>query len=85
MIRQISPASCAVSVFEEVDAVQLLQEMKDHLIEDFGFDDIKLAGATHLNRTTEPLVRFLVWLKGTPEAQAALRLILKRMASKTQL
>jgi hypothetical protein len=81
MIRQISPASCGVSV-QALDAVQLLQEMKEHLIADFGFHDIKLAGDAHINRTTEPVVRFLAWLKETPEAQAALRLILQRVASK---
>jgi hypothetical protein len=85
MVPQISPALCSVSAVEGLDVVQLLHEMKHHLIADFGFHDIKLAGDAHINRTTEPLVRFLAWLKETPEAQAALRLILQRVASKTRL
>jgi hypothetical protein len=79
----MSPALCSVSGVEEgLDVVELLHEMKDHLIADFGFQDAKLAGDDHLNRTTEPLLRFLVWLKRTPEAQAALQLTFQRVTSK---
>ena len=45
----------------------LLQEMMDRLVADFGFERVKLTGEAHLNRTTEPVVRFLVWLERTPQ------------------
>ena len=49
---------------------------------DFAFGDVKLVGEGDINRTTEPLVRFLVWLERTPEAQAALRLAFQRLAGR---
>jgi hypothetical protein len=85
MIQPIVPAWRGAARVEELDVVGLLQEMIDHLAADFGFEHIKLAGEAHLNRTTEPVVRFLVWLERTPEAQAALRLAFRRLAEKTHL
>jgi hypothetical protein len=85
MIQQIVPALRGVSRVEELDVVGLLEEMIDHLVVDFAFEPIKLIGGGHINRTTEPVVRFLVWLERTPEAQAALRLALRRMAAVTTL
>ena len=79
MNQQIAPASRRVSRVEELEVVGLLQEMRDRLVADFGFGQVKLAGEAPINRTTEPVVRFLLWLKGTPEAQAALRLALQRL------
>ena len=83
--QQIAPASRGVSRVEESEVVGLLQEMVDRLVADFGFERVKLAGEAHLNRTTEPVVRFLVWLERTPEAQVALRLALQRLTGKPHL
>ena len=85
MIQQISSVLRGVSRVEELDVVELLNEMIDHLAANFAFAHVKLAGETHINRTTEPVVRFLVWLERTPEAQAALRLAFRRLAGKTPL
>jgi hypothetical protein len=59
-------------VREAVDVVGLLHEMKERLAADFGFRRINLAGVSHLNRSTEPVSLFLIWLENTPEAQTAL-------------
>jgi hypothetical protein len=80
--QPIAPASRGVSRVEKSEAVELLQEMIDRLIADFGFAHVKMAGEAHLNRTTEPVVRFLVWLQRTPEAQVALRLAFQRLTGK---
>ena len=85
MIQPIVPAWRGVSRVEELDVVGLLQEMLDRLVADFAFEHVPLAGKAHLNRTTEPVVRFLLWLKGTPEAQAALRLALQRLRGQPHL
>ena len=85
MNRQIAPASRGVSRVEESEVVGLLQEMRDRLVADFGFERVRLAGEAHLNRTTEPVVRFLVWLERTPEAQVALRLAFQRRTGKPHL
>jgi hypothetical protein len=53
--------------------------MIDLLVANSGFGQVKMAGEAQINRTTEPVVRFLLWLKGTPEAEAALRLALQRL------
>ena len=76
------PPSRRVSRVEGLDVVGLLQEMIDRLIADFGFERVSLAGNDHLNRTTEPVVRFLLWLERTPEAQDALRLAFRRLAAR---
>jgi hypothetical protein len=83
--QQIAPASRGVSRVEQLDVVRLLQEMMDRLVEDFGFEHVRLAGEGHINRTTEPVVRFLVWLERTPEAQVALRLAFQRLTGKPHL
>ena len=83
MIQKIVPALRGVSHVEEVDVVGMLQEMMDHLVGDFAFEYVQLAGEGHINRTTEPVVRFLVWLERTPEAQVALRLAFRRRAAGT--
>ncbi|HTU17866.1 MAG TPA: hypothetical protein VMG10_07355 [Gemmataceae bacterium] len=85
MIEKSPPASRGVSRIEGSDLVGMLREMMDSLVVDFGFDNVKMAGEGHINRTTEPVIRFLVWLENTPEAQAALRLALGRPAGKRNL
>jgi hypothetical protein len=80
MIQPIGPAWRGVSRVEELDVVGLLQEMIDRLVADFEFGHVQLAGNAHLNRTTEPVLRFLVWLERTPEAQDALRSAFGRLA-----
>ena len=85
MIQKISPAVRGVSYVEGAEVVGLLHEMIDRLVADFGFEQVKLAGDAHLNRTTEPVVRFLVWLERTPEAQVALRLACQRLTGKPHL
>ena len=80
MIQQIASVLRGVSRVEELDVVELLNEMMDRLIADFEFDHVPLAGNAHINRTTEPVLRFLVWLEQTPEAQDALRLAFRRLA-----
>jgi hypothetical protein len=83
--QQIAPASRGVSRVEELEVVGLLHELSDRLVADFDFERVKLAGETHLDRTTEPVVRFLVWLEQTPEAQVALRLAFQRLTGKPHL
>jgi hypothetical protein len=83
MIQKFVPALRGVSHVEEVDVVGMLQEMMDHLVGDFAFEHVKLVGEGHLNRTTEPVGRFLVWLERTPEAQVALRSAFRRRAAGT--
>ena len=83
MIQKFVPALRGVSHVEEVDVVGMLQEMMDHLMVDFTFEHVKLVGEGHVNRTTEPVVRFLVWLERTPEAQVALRSAFQRLAAGT--
>jgi hypothetical protein len=83
MIQKIVPALRGIPCAEEVDVVGMLQEMMDHLVGDFAFEHVQLAGEGHINRTTEPVVRFLVWLERTPEAQVALRLAFRRLAART--
>ena len=85
MNQPIPPASRGVSRVEELEVVGLLQEMIDRLVADFGFEHVKMAGEAHLNRTTEPVARFLLWLERTPEAQVALRFALQRLTGKTHL
>jgi hypothetical protein len=82
MTKKISPASRGISPVEGSDVTGLLEEMIDLLVANSGFDHVKMAGEAPINRTTEPVVRFLLWLKRTPEAQAALRLALKRLRDK---
>jgi hypothetical protein len=83
--QQIPPASRGVSRVDELEVVGLLQEMIDRLVADFGFEHVKMAGEAHLNRTTEPVTRFLLWLERTPEAQVALRLAFQRLTGKPHL
>jgi hypothetical protein len=80
--QKISTAFRGVSHAEESDGVRLLQEMIDHLAAEFGFDQVKLVGESPINRTTEPVVRFLLWVERTPEAQAALRFAFQQLACK---
>jgi hypothetical protein len=69
--QRIAPASRSISGVAELEVVGLLQERIDRLIADFGFEHVKMAGEALVNRTTEPVVRFLLWLERAPEAQAA--------------
>ena len=85
MNQQIALAARGVSRVEELDVVGLLHEMRDRLVADFAFEHVRLAGEGHLNRTTEPVVRFLVWLESMPEAQVALRLAFQRLSGKPHL
>ena len=80
MTNKMSPASRSVAHIAGADVVGLLQEMRDRLVADFAFGPVQMAGEAHINRTTEPMVRFLLWLERTPEAQAALRLAFQRLA-----
>ena len=82
MIPKVLPLSRRGSAVEKSEVVGMLQEMKDRLVEDFGFAAANLAGEAHLNRTTEPLARFLLWLESTPEAQTALQLAFQRRGAK---
>jgi hypothetical protein len=82
MRPKIIPVSRRGLPVERSDVVEMLQEMKDRLVADFGFATAHLAGEAHLNRTTEPLVRFLLWLESTPEAQTALQLAFQRRGAK---
>ena len=83
--QQIAPPSRGVSRVEKLEVEGLRQEMIDHLVTDFGFAHVKMAGEAHLNWTTEPVVRFLVWLERTPEAQVALRSAFQRLTGKPHL
>ena len=83
MNQQIALAARGVSCAEQLDVVGLLQEMRDRLVADFSFEHVRLAGEGHINRTTEPVLRFLVWLERTPEAQVALQLAFGRLAAGT--
>jgi hypothetical protein len=85
MIQKISPAVRGVSYVEGAEVVGLLHEMIDRLVADFGFEQVKLAGGAPTNHTTEPVVRFLLWLERTPEAQASLRLAFQRLTGKPYL
>ena len=76
------PPSRRVSRVEGLDVVGLLQEMIDRLVADFAFAPVQLEGKAHINRTTEPVVRFLLWLERTPEAQDALRFAFRRLAAR---
>ena len=82
MSQPLVPAWRGASRVEELDAVGLLHEMIDRLVTDFEFDPVQLEGKAHINRTTEPVVRFLVWLERTPEAQDALRFAFRRLAAR---
>lgn len=73
MTQKISPASRSVAHVAGSDVVGLLHEMRDRSVADFAFGPVKMAGEAPINRTTEPVVRFLLWLENTPEAQAALQ------------
>jgi hypothetical protein len=85
MTLKVSPAWRAASLVEGSDAAGILHEMINRLVADFGFENVKLAGESHLNRTTEPVARFLIWLESTPEAQAALLLAFRRLAANPHL
>jgi hypothetical protein len=85
MIQKVYSASRSVAHVAGSDVVGLLQEMMDRLVEDFAFGPVKMAGEAPINRTTEPVVRFLLWLENTPEAQAALRFALQRQVGKPHL
>jgi hypothetical protein len=82
MTKKLLHASRGISPIEGQDVTGLLEEMIDLLVANSGFGHVKMAGEAQVNRTTEPVVRFLLWLKGTPEAQAALRLALQRLQGK---
>jgi len=57
-----------------VNLWDMLHDLGSKLIFEHGFSPANLHGCSnHVNRTTEPLVRFLVWLQHTPEAVAVLR------------
>jgi hypothetical protein len=53
---------------------ETLAELGHKLVAKYGFSAADLQGcSSYVNRTTEPLVRFLIWLQHTPEAGAVLR------------
>jgi hypothetical protein len=82
MSKKITRSVRVVSPVERSEVVELLEEMIDLLVTNSSFGQVKMAGEAQVNRTTEPVVRFLLWLRGTPEAQAALRLALQRLRDK---
>jgi hypothetical protein len=84
MVPTVAPTSRGGDA-EGSDVVGVFQEMRGRLVADFGFGDVKLAGEAHLNRTTEPVARFLLWLERTPEARAALRSVFRRLAATPHL
>jgi len=56
------------------DLWEVLSDLGSRLVQKHGFSVADLQGcSTYVNRTTEPLVRFLVWLQHTPEAGDVLR------------
>jgi len=56
------------------DLRETLAELGHKLLDEHGFSAADLQGcSSYVNRTTEPLVRFLIWLQQTPEAGAVLR------------
>jgi hypothetical protein len=77
------------AMFEEVTARHVNGVRKDHasldlrhalaqlgnrLVRDYDFNPASLEGcSTYFNHTTEPLVRFLIWLENTPEARYLLQ------------
>ena len=83
MIPQKIPTDLRARRVEKVDVVGMLRQMMNCLVADFKFGHVQLAGEGHINRTTEPVARFLVWLEGTPEAQVALRLAFRRLKAGT--
>jgi hypothetical protein len=83
--QQIAPASRGVSRVEESESVELLHEMIDRPVADFGFAHVKMAGEPHLSRTTEPVVHRLVRLQRTPKAQVALRVAFQQRTGKPHL
>jgi len=53
---------------------RILAELGHRLVEEHGFQPANLHGCSALvNHTLEPLVRFLVWLEHTPEANFVLQ------------
>jgi hypothetical protein len=57
-----------------MDLWGMLHDLGNRLIQTHGYSPPNLLGCSnHLNRTTEPLVHFLIWLQHTPEAVAVLR------------
>jgi hypothetical protein len=60
MIPQKMPAGRRARRVEEVDVVGMLRQMMNCLVADFKFERVQLAGEGHINRTTEPVARFLV-------------------------
>jgi hypothetical protein len=83
--QKITAASRGVSHFEELELMGLLQEMIDRLGADFDFERAKIAAEAHVNRTTEPVVHFLVWLERTPEAHVASRSAFQRLTNAPSL
>ena len=85
MTKKLLHASRGISPIEGQDVTGLLEEMIDLLVANSGFSQVKMAGEAQINRTTEPVVRFLVWLERTPEAQVALRSAFQRLTGKPHL
>ena len=51
---------------------QILTEMGESLVHQYGFRPASLAGTQSLDRSTTPVVHFLIWLESTPEAKEVL-------------
>jgi hypothetical protein len=57
-----------------MNLLDMLHDLGNKLVLEHGFSPANLHGCSnHVNRTTEPLVRFLMWLHNTPEANSVLR------------
>jgi hypothetical protein len=79
MNNSLAPSLTPLSRFQEeaehlpVNLRDLLHDLGNRLVLEHGFAPANLHGCSnHINRTTEPLVRFLVWLQQTPEAGSVL-------------
>jgi hypothetical protein len=50
-----------------------LTELGNRLVDEHSFKRSNLVGTHHENRTTEPVLKFLIWLNETPEAKHILK------------
>jgi hypothetical protein len=57
---------------ENMTLQQALTELGNRLVDDHRFQRSSLVG-NHENRTTEPILKFLIWLNETPEAKYILQ------------
>jgi len=69
-----APAANGIETKPAFNLRGILAELGHRLVEEHGFQPANLHGCSALlNHTLEPLVRFLVWLEHTPEANFVLQ------------